>query len=207
MESETTAAFIGAVIGGGLTIVGNLVHESWRDARRAEQLSHAIAGEVNALIEIIEQRGYLEAIKEYAQLAHQGDAQVFKVRVTNSFFPVTEASLENIGLLPAELPILIPRFLTLAKSALEDIQALEAGHWADRDAEDFAEGYDELSEILEGAVAAGRSIVVVVASIYGSPHGRYPFGLHLRRVWWRIKSRLRPQAESTTAPNAGPGGV
>jgi hypothetical protein len=170
METETTAALIGGVIGGVLTIAGNLIHEWWRDRRNSRQLSHAIAGEVGALVRILERRRYLETIKDYAQRARQGEIAVFDGRISKNYFPVIEASLDQIGTLPGELPILIPELLTLAKSALEDLEAIEAGEWSDRDAEGYATGYDELAEVLESGLDAGRSIVVAVARVYGSPH-------------------------------------
>jgi hypothetical protein len=198
MENETTAALIGAVIGGGLTILGDLAQEMWRDSRRAEQLSHAIAGEVGAIIEVVEKRQYVENIKAYAQLAHAGQAEFMRVRVTKDYFPVTQSSLEHIGMLPAELPLLIPKFLTLANAALEDLEALAAGDWNECKVDELAESYDELAEVLEAALTAGRSLVIVVAMIYGSPHGRYPMSVQLGRFWrWVTRCSDRKNAHAT----------
>lgn len=166
METETTAALIGGLIGGALTICGNLLHEWWRDGRSAEQLSRAIAGEVGALLRILKRRRYAETIKDYAQRAREGEIFVFDGRVSKNYFPVIEASLEKIGSLPAQLPALIPELLTLAKSALEDLEAIEGGEWQHRDAQGYAAGYEELARILESAETIAGNIQAEVRRIY-----------------------------------------
>jgi hypothetical protein len=191
MESETEAALIGGLIGGVLTIAGNVILEAWKDSRRAECLAHAIAGEASALVEIIETRGYVESVRECAASAHAGETPVINIRVTKNYFPVMESNLEHIGMLPGELPLLIPQLLTRAKAALEDIEALQAGLWSDRDAAGFAAGYDELAVLLEGTIACARKLVVEVASIYGSPHWRLPLNLRIRTFWPRIALQFR----------------
>lgn len=179
LEGEALAALMGAVIGGTLTIIGNILHERWREGRRAEQMSHAIAGEVSALIQIVRERRYVEDLKDHAEAARAGDAKIFCVRVSHDYFPVTRASIENLGMLPADLPLLVPRFLTLAKSVLEDFETLRSGQWDDMPADRLATGYSELLGVLEAALNAAEQIVAVVAVMYGSPHGRYPLGIRL----------------------------
>lgn len=59
MGKETTAALAGAPVGRGLTIIANTVQEHARTAQRAEQMAHAIAGEVLAVLDVIGARGYV----------------------------------------------------------------------------------------------------------------------------------------------------
>jgi hypothetical protein len=120
-----------------------------------------------------------------------------RVRVSKAYFPVTESSLENIGMLPADLPLLIPKFLTLAKAALEDIEAIDAGYWNDRESDELAESYEELAQVLEAALTAGRNVVIVVVMIYGSPHGRFPISLQLGRLWRWITRRSKSELPKT----------
>jgi hypothetical protein len=167
METETTAALIGGVIGGSLTIGGNLLHEWWRDRRGAERLARAIAGEVGALLRILNRRRYLDTIRDYAQRARDGEIFIFDGRISKNYFPVIEASLGQIGILRAELPVLVPELLTLAKSALEDFEAIEGGEWAQRDAQGYADGYEELAGILESVQSIAGRIQAEVERIYG----------------------------------------
>jgi hypothetical protein len=72
LEKETAAALLGALAGRGLTIAANVLQEYARKANLAEQLAQAIAGEVQAVLEVFDARGYLEAIKQRAQGARAG---------------------------------------------------------------------------------------------------------------------------------------
>jgi hypothetical protein len=166
MDSEALAALLGALIGGAMTIAGNLAHDRLRERRRAKQISRAVAGEISAVMEIVRSRGYIRGIRQAEADARAGNAWVMKIRITKNYFPVVEASLMEIGILPAELPTLIPRFLTMAKAAIEDIHALAEGHWDDRDPASMTEGYQELGGILEAALDIGTRIAAVVERTY-----------------------------------------
>jgi hypothetical protein len=185
MGNETIAALMGAIVGGVLTISGESFREARREARKSEQISHAIAGEISALLQIVEARGYLAAIRSLRALALSGTAEIFQAPIDQTYFSVIEANLQNIGMLPVELPLLIPKFLTLSKSALEDASALNAGKWTHFEASQLAIMYDGLRQVLEEAVATGREIVTLIATIYGSPHGRYPPMFKLRMLFKR----------------------
>ncbi len=105
-----------------------------------------------------------------------------KVSVQKTFFPVIEANLQNIGLLPAELPLLITQFLSLSKAALEDASCLNSGAWDHFDPLQLARAYTDLIEVLQLAILAGRNTITLVATIYGSPHRRYPIALRVRML-------------------------
>jgi hypothetical protein len=178
-------ALLGLIVGAVMTFAVQFCLELIRDARKAEQLSHAIAGEITALLGIVEARRYLDLIQGLRQLARQGNASFLQIHIEQTYFSVIEANLQNIGLLPVELPLLIPRFLTLSKSALEDISAVSQGRWSQMPPTELATMYDGLMQVMQAAMATGREIVTLVATIYGSPHGRYPIGLRIRMLFRR----------------------
>jgi hypothetical protein len=163
---EAVAALIGAFIGAAGPIALSLFQEKRHDARRAQQTALAVAGEIRAVMEIVRKRDYIAGIRYVEELARGGEIVPFKVRVTHNYFPVVERSLENLGILPDGLSSLIPRFLTLAKSALEDISAIEQGVWNDRKPQEWFDGYQDLADVLESAMAAGTEIVAIVESRY-----------------------------------------
>jgi hypothetical protein len=169
-----------------LTTASSLVLESFRSARRAEQLSHAIAGEVAAVLRVIEMRDYVRGLQSRAESARHGDWQAFQVSAKRNYFPTIEANLDSIGLLPAELPILVPTYLTLAKAALEDLDILGAMTPEDCSVADLALRYDELATMLQEGRAVGRQVVMTVATIYGSPHRRLPIRARLRLARGRV---------------------
>lgn len=184
MNGSAIAALVGTLLGGGLTIASNLLLEHVRTASKAQQLAHAIAGEANAVVMIVEARGYIAITKALAELARKGERQRLKIMARRNYFPTIEANLGSIGLLPADLPILVPRLLTFSKSALEDFDRLANADDAEIAELNLALQYDELAIVLEEAMSTAQKIVTTVATIYGSPHGRLPIG-----VKWRLRLR------------------
>jgi hypothetical protein len=189
MTSGSVSVLLAVVLGSALTLAAQVLLELLRDGRKSEQLSHAIAGEIYALLQIVEARNYIETVKAHHAFAAAGTGMILVIPISQTYFSVIEANLQNIGLLPAELPLLIPKFLTLSKSALEDVSALNDGKWHGKEASELAVMYDGLRQVFEAAIATGRQIVSLIATIYGSPHGRYPPGLKLRMAWrkWLLR--------------------
>jgi len=193
VNSSAIAALLGTLLGGGLTIASNLLLEHVRTASKAQQLSRAIAGEASALIMIVEARGYIAMIKGLADLARRGERRRLEIMARRDYFPTIEANLDSIGLLPADLPILVPRLLTFSKSALEDFDRLATAKEAAIAELNLARQYDKLAAVIEEAMSAARQIVTTVAAIYGSPHGRLPIGLK-----WRLRKAFRRQKPGQT---------
>jgi hypothetical protein len=195
MSNGSWWTLVGVILGGTLTFAVQIILELIRDARKTEQLSHAIAGEISALLELVAARQYVEAIDEHLRLATQGSGSILNVHIEKNYFSVIEANLQNIGMLPVELPLLVPRFLTLSKSVLEDIDALNKGVWESAGPEDLVRMYDGLAHVIKAAIKTGHQIVALIATLYGSPHGRYPIGVRLRMIGWKFR-KGRPESAS-----------
>ena len=177
---------VAVVLGSVLTLVAQVLLELLRDARRSEQLSHAIAGEVSALLQIIKSRCYGEMVKAHLAEAAAGRATILKIHIEKNYFAVIEANLQHIGILPVELPLLVPKFLTLSKAAIEDVSFLNSGEWDDKTANGLAEMYSRLSQVLEAITITGTEIVSLISKMYGNPHGRYRTGLRIRMFLRKI---------------------
>jgi hypothetical protein len=190
MEKETAAALLGAAVGGGLLIVANYLQERARTANRAEQLARAIAGEVTAVLRVVEVRGYLKEVKDRAQATREGRRQPFRISAQRNFFSTIEANLDSIGLLPGELPVLVPTLLTIGKAILEDFDVLRAMTQGQGTEIDLAARYDELAILLEAGIACGGRILRLVTEIYGAPHRGLPIWLRLRSLMRRLRHRL-----------------
>lgn len=182
VSSSTLTALIAALVGGGVAILTGAALELLRDQRKGQQLSHAIAGEISALLEIVQKRGYSESLRQLCAQARGGNARVLKINIQRTYFPVIEANLQNIGLLPVELPLLIPRFLTLSKSVLEDFSSMHSGSMDNAYHQELSTFYDELIPVFDDAIKTGREIITVVAIMYGSPHRRYPIIVRLKML-------------------------
>ncbi|GAC1497453.1 MAG: hypothetical protein NVS1B6_03130 [Steroidobacteraceae bacterium] len=188
-EGSSGVILIAVVLGSVLTLIAQVFIELLRDARKSEQLSHAIAGEISALLQIINARGYRQMVKAHLAEAAAGRATILKVRIEERYFSVIEANLQHIGMLPVELPLLVPKFLTLAKSAIEDVSFLNSREWDNKTASELATIYEVLRQVLEDVTATGQEIIAVIAVMYGSPHGRYPAGLRLRMLLRKLSAR------------------
>jgi hypothetical protein len=192
MSSGSSSALIGVIVGGALTLAVQVILELVRDARKTRQLSHAIAGEISALLGIIASRQYVEMIAQYSQAASLGNRQILKINIQHNYFSVVEANLQHIGMLPVELPLLVPRFLILSKSALEDISTMNNGAWDAMTAPELIRVYDELGLVIQRAIKTGHEIITLIAMLYGSPHSRYPIGVRIKMLrikmsWWKAE--------------------
>jgi hypothetical protein len=189
VSSGSWSTLIGVIVGGALTLAVQVILELVRDARKTQQLSHAIAGEISALLGIIAARRYVEMIAQYSHSASLGNRQILKINIQNNYFSVIEANLQHIGMLPVELPLLVPRFLILSKSAIEDVSTMNSGAWDAMTAPELVHMYDELGLVIQRATQTGHEIITLIAMLYGSPHGRYPIGVRIKMFWIKMPWR------------------
>lgn len=163
---SSIAALLGALIGATGPILVHFLTDNAQRRQKARQLSLAIAGELAAVSEIVRRRQYLEGIAELKMAATTGNILHFNARISFDYFPVISGSMNDLGILPGELPVLIPRFLTFAKSVLEDMHSLTHGEWGQRANEEIVEGYDQLHALLEETISLSENIQKEVMRIY-----------------------------------------
>ncbi len=161
----------GVVIGGVLAIAGGFVSTLWLESRRESKQRRALAlafqGEIGALLEIIEKRGYIEGLRETrAETEATGKTQGFYFRARRGYFSVFDANVSQIGILKPPLSGLVARFYTQANSILEDMERFEEAKPADVDPKVAIQAYDELIILFEDVVAVGRQIVKEVSRLY-----------------------------------------
>lgn len=200
MNGSVWATLAVAVVGGLLAVGGQTILEMIRDGRRAEQLSHAIAGEVAVVLQLIEARQYRTAIAECIRATTDGNPQILKIHLHQKYFSVIEANLQSIGVLPAELPVLIPRFLNVANAGIEDINGLAAGGYFDNlMAPELVQLYTGLDQVIVEVIETGQKIVTLVATIYGSPHDRYPVRVKIGMLRRQVAARLSRDKKALAA--------
>jgi hypothetical protein len=200
MTGSVWITLIVAMVGGFVAVIGQTILEMIRDGRKAEQLSHAIAGEVSVVLQLIEARKYRQAINDCIAQVKGGNRLILKIRLNQKYFSVIESNLQSIGVLPAELPILIPRFLNVANAGIEDINGLAAGgYFDDLTAQELVELYAGLDQIFVEVIETGGKIISLVTTIYGSPHHRYPIRVKARMVRHRIAGLLKLDKKALSA--------
>jgi hypothetical protein len=162
---------IGVAVGGLLVIVGGLASNTWLEYIRERKLRRTLAlafkGEVQALLKIIEERGYVEGLrKAKAQIEATGKFQAYQVRAQNRHFSVFEANVGQIGILGSPLSELIFRFYSQAKSILEGMERFEEFDPVTVDPMVAIAAYDEVLGIFEDTVAVGNRIIKEVSGYY-----------------------------------------
>jgi hypothetical protein len=110
---------ISVIVGAVLGAAGAMIPKLWGEKKA---LASAIAGEVQAILEIIERRGYLEhANRLLGQVKTANQAIWLEAPVTLNYMTVYEANATKIGLLPRKAAHNIAIFYTTIKSLIEDV--------------------------------------------------------------------------------------
>ena len=116
------ADILSVVIGGALAIAGGLAPRLWESRRQRRALAHALAGEVSAIIDIVERRRYQEGVRELIRAVETSHQPLFlRVPITQNYFVVYEANSVNVGLLPRKTARDVASFYTHAKALIEDV--------------------------------------------------------------------------------------
>jgi hypothetical protein len=162
---------VGVVVGGILAIAGGFVSNLWLESRRERRLHRTLAlafqGEIGALLEIVDKRGYIEGLRNArAKTEETGTTHAYHFRARKKYFSVFEANVRQIGLLQPPLPHRVARFYTQANAVLEDMERFEEVDPKEVDPQLAIAAYDELIALFEDAVAVGKQIVSVVSRRY-----------------------------------------
>lgn len=153
-------------MGGLIGIVGSLATSVWLEQvrRRAERRSikGAIAGEIAALIRIVERRRYIEGLRALiaeAKAGQEPDVVWYHFSVRRNPFAVYDANLTRVGMLRHPLPGLITQFYAQASSVLEDIADMREGKLDVQNGQESVQRLEELLELFEETRALGQRIV------------------------------------------------
>jgi hypothetical protein len=162
---------IGAVVASLLFIVVGFTSNTWREYSRERKLRRTLAlafqGEVQAVMEIIEKRGYIEGVRAAkAQIEATGKFQAYHYKAREKYFSVFEANVGQIEILRPPLSQLVARFYAQANSILEEMERFEESDPATVDPMVAIAAYDEVLRIFEDTVAVGNRIVQEVSRRY-----------------------------------------
>jgi hypothetical protein len=162
---------IGLVLVGLLVIVGGLTSSIWlryiREQRLRRTLALAFRGEVQALLEVLEKRGYIEGIRAAkAEIEATGKFQAYQFRARKNLFSVFETNVGQIGILRAPLSDLIARFYAQAHSILYEVERFGELDPASVEPMVAIAAYDEVLRVFEDTVAVGKQIVQEVSRRY-----------------------------------------
>jgi hypothetical protein len=171
LELKDYLPLIVVVAGILFVIVGGLASNTWLEFMRKRKLKRRLAlafrEEIQALLEVIEKRGYIEGLRSAkAQTEATGKFQAYHFSVRKKHFTVFETNMEQIETLGSPLFELINRFYSQANLILEDMQRFENLDSASIDPMDAIAAYDEVLNIFEDTVATGKRIVREISRRY-----------------------------------------
>jgi hypothetical protein len=162
---------IAVIVGGLLAIAGGIITttllERWKQAQESRNLALAFKGEITSLLELIEERGYvnrLGEIIEQIETTRQPFYMPFKARF--KYDRVYEANVDQIGTLRPPLPESVAIFYTRLNSILEDLIALGEGMYADRDLELLLRIYKDSRRLLLQTISHGEAVVETINKVY-----------------------------------------
>jgi hypothetical protein len=170
MSNEITiwTTLIPTIIGGAIAIGGSIaapicVEYVKRKAERSS-LTGALVGEISAIVEISERRGYIEHLRQIIAKAKaetnpdMGHRFFFSSR--RNSFSVYDANLNRLGILRDPLPQLIVRFYTQTASILEDIADMREGKPL-RNRDDSIKTLESLLKLFEDTHSLGLQIIEI----------------------------------------------
>jgi len=113
---------ISVVVGGALAIAGGVIATTLEHRRERKALAYALAGEIKAIVDIVERRKYHEFINQMIEVIEKTRQPDFiRIRIEQNYFVVYEANAMKVGLLPRDAAHDVARFYTYAKSIIEDV--------------------------------------------------------------------------------------
>lgn len=148
------------LLGGILAVGGGLVAQFANHVLTLRRQRMAVAqmfrGDIEAILSIIERRGYKESMKRIINHNTVSECpEVFTLSLTNNYLVVFDENVRDIGVLPGDLPAEIAKFYMFLKSLLEDIKYFPADP---DDATSINRVHIEMLRLFEELTSIGTSI-------------------------------------------------
>lgn len=88
------SALGGAIVGGLIAFAGEYLLRRGERRQLARQLAQGLAGEIAALVEIVERRQYVSGLRNAVEKA---DRESFSAAVTRNYFKVFDVNANQLG--------------------------------------------------------------------------------------------------------------
>jgi hypothetical protein len=162
---------IGVVVGGFLAIIGgfasNLFIEHRKDAAISKQLALAFKGELLALANIADKRGYVKHIKSMIEVMKETQEPIYAhIHIRREYFNVFNNNVSKLGILKSPLPEKIAKFYVQANSILEDIQSYRDGVLDKADVNSVIASKTELVALMEETFSLAEEIAGDIDKLY-----------------------------------------
>lgn len=155
--SETTSVVIGAIIGAAASIGSTTLADLLRHRRETAALEASLVAEVQALLDLIESRKYVDLLEDICRQYSEGDESAvvsLSVAVPQDYARVYQANAHQVGRARKHLVENVVRFHMLVEAVAQDVRpggALSQGGTRSAFVADLF--------LLKEAVRAGQAVV------------------------------------------------
>jgi len=172
MGDDLTVAIVGlvgAVVGGGISFLGqDLIDRRSRRARK-RSLAHAIASEMEAYLDLMERRGHVDYARDVIETNSKGAKRIPKNWIsgfekTANPFPVLHATLPEIGML-GSLSSDVARFYSRVTAVRATIMSADEGNFEEAHPSDLAHIFQQELDLWLTAVSDGRTTIKALRSV------------------------------------------
>ncbi len=136
---------LGGLIGAAGAIAGGAFGSWFTWQKERQSVAAAFAGEVQAIIDVIDWRQIVELIPHG-----------YKFPVDDHPFPVFEAHIRNIGLLPADLSAKVASYYTHARGIVQDFQTIRKDEILPGTETEFRA---HLAQNIDAMLATGKALI------------------------------------------------
>ena len=151
------AELVSVIVGGVLALAGGVIVKFWEDRRGRRALAYAFVGEINAIVVMVEQRGYEKYLADLQKAVHATNEPLNPhVPVTQNYFVIYEANADKVGLLPRDAARDIALFYTQAKGLMEDVGENAA---VPRTGQEALQKLGQMQAILGNIATVGKRVV------------------------------------------------
>jgi hypothetical protein len=144
------------LVGGGLALVGGAGSTIWQNRRERRSLGYALAGEIQAIVDVVERKKYREVVDQCIETVMKTkQPHSIRIRMKQNYFVVYEANAAKIGLLPRNTARRVARFYTYLKAIIEDVTDEDYVVQSDTEA---LQRLRALRELLDSLVTKGLKV-------------------------------------------------
>jgi hypothetical protein len=162
---SAVVGLVGVVIGGAIGFSGQALLRHFERQHLARQVAKGFAGEIEALISIVERRNYVSVLKSAAAATPPPS---LLISVTREYFRVFEANVDKLGLLDDALPAQVASFYVQASAVIEDFNAIsQPGFLSALGQTQGQLHYLNAAALLEDTLALGQQTVAELRTFAG----------------------------------------
>ncbi len=155
---------LSAILGAFASGLFGIISEKSRHRQEVLSIANAFYGEVKAILEKVERRGYIQILRQAEK-----DKKFIHIDAKQNYFEVFANNCERIGLVPADLTFEITKFYIFAKAFVEDTDS-----YCSLSAQNInnSANYTEMADILEEIRSTGNKIIEKVETMNGTEKRR-----------------------------------